>query len=311
MCGGGGGSGGGDEGNMGIDDSVADQSAVSGDTSSVGDDPSGPGDPGVGPGNDPGNDPTGNTSGTTTQVSSVEVDPGYPSVGLSQAAINSAKTDQSQSKDSQSFFASDAVPDAMDFNFANSQSAQNVRDNKKQGSVFRDPQNPFSYAINALSKIGPQNTYNNLNKGQVPSYNTAGQITGTTGQGFGMASGPGSPNPYGPVPGYDVFDTNSPSMGMYGGPTDIGGNEGDGQQIIRRNPSDPVQDDPTDPILSDELASDYLQNPYYLYSGIGNQYQPYGYAQNTLVDLLRTRNMTQPQQRAANLGLFGNPGDFS
>ena len=311
MCGGGGGSGGGDEGNMGIDDSVADQSAVSGDTSSVGDDPSGPGDPGVGPGNDPGNDPTGNTSGTTTQVSSVEVDPGYPSVGLSQAAINSAKTDQSQSKDSQSFFASDAVPDAMDFNFANSQAAQNVRDNKDKGSVFRDPQNPFSYAINDLSKIGPQNTYNNLNKGQVPSYNTAGQITGTTGQGFGMASGPGSPNPYGPVPGYDVFDTNSPSMGMYGGPTDIGGNEGDGQQIIRRNPSDPVQDDPTDPILSDELASDYLQNPYYLYSGINNQYQPYGYAQNTLVDLLRTRNMTQPQQRAANLGLFGNPGDFS
>ena len=271
-----------------------------------------------------GDDPTGNTGGQTDQgisdqssISDTSVDDvgseEDPSVNssLSDAAINSANTDQSQSADSQSYFASNAVPDAMDFNFANSQAAQNVRDNKDQGSVFRDPQNPFSYAINALSKIGPQNTYNNLNKGQVPSYNTAGQITGTTGQGFGMASGPGSPNPYGPVPGYDVFDTNSPSMGMYGGPTDIGGNEGDGQQIIRRNPSDPVQDDPTDPILSDELASDYLQNPYYLYSGIGNQYQPYGYAQNTLVDLLRTRNMTQPQQRAANLGLFGNPGDFS
>jgi len=38
MCGGGGGSAGGDEGNMGIDDSVAAQSAVSGDTSTVGDD---------------------------------------------------------------------------------------------------------------------------------------------------------------------------------------------------------------------------------------------------------------------------------
>ena len=299
MCGGGG---------PGGDDGTADQDETAGfenvtDTSGVSAETSG----GVSSG---GNDPTGNTSGKSSQVSSVEVDPGYPSVGLSQAAINSAKTDRSQSKDSQSFFASDAVPDAMDFNFANSQAAQNVRDNKDKGSVFRDPQNPFSYAINDLSKIGPQNTYNNLNKGQVPSY-TNGMITGTTGQGFGMASGPGSPNPYGSVPGYDVFDTNSPSMGMYGGPTDIGGNEGDGQQIIRRNPSDPVQDDPTDPILSDELASDYLQNPYYLYSGIGNQYQPYGYAQNTLVDLLRTRNMTQPQQRAANLGLFGNPGDFS
>ena len=112
------------------------------------------------------------------------------------------------------------------------------------------------------------------------------------------------------VPGYGGFNATSPSMGMYGGPTDIDGNASDSPQIIRRNPSDPVQDDPTDPILSDELASDYLQNPYYLYSGIGNLYQPYGYAQNTLVDLLRTRNLTQPQQAAANLGLFGNPGDF-
>jgi hypothetical protein len=50
MCGGGGGSGGGDSAGMGMDDSVADQSATSGDTSSVGDDPSGPNDPGVGPG---------------------------------------------------------------------------------------------------------------------------------------------------------------------------------------------------------------------------------------------------------------------
>jgi hypothetical protein len=38
MCGGGGGSGGGDEGNMGIDSSVSDQQATSGNTSSVGDD---------------------------------------------------------------------------------------------------------------------------------------------------------------------------------------------------------------------------------------------------------------------------------
>ena len=94
----------------------------------------------------------------------------------------------------------------------------------------------------------------------------------------------------------------------------MGGDDGgdsNQQTIIRRNPSDPVQDDPTDPVISDELASDYLQNPFYLYSGQNNLYQPYGYAANTLVNLLRTRNMTQPQQAAANLGLFGNPGDFS
>ena len=285
-----------------------------------------------------GDDPTGNTGGQTDQgisdVSSVssnndsdedtsdsfDANMGLSnqeanqamSSALSQAAMTSANTDRSQSKDSQSFFASNTVPDAMDFNFANSQAAQDVRDNKDQGSVFRDPQNPFSSAINSLSKIGPQNTYNNLSMGQVPTYNAQGQITGTTGQGFGMASGPGSPNPYGPVPGYDVFNTNSPSMGMYGGSTDMGDDGGGNEQpIIRRNPSD-LEEFPIAPApISDELASDFMQNPYYLYSGMGNQYQPYGYAQNTLVDLLRTRNMTQPQQRAANLGLFGNPGDFS
>jgi len=63
-------------------------------------------------------------------------------------------------------------------------------------------------------------------------------------------------------------------------------------------------------IPSSELALNYLQNPYYAYSGFGNQYSPYGYANNTLVDLLQTRNLTQPDQ-ADPLGLFGNPTDFS
>lgn len=63
-------------------------------------------------------------------------------------------------------------------------------------------------------------------------------------------------------------------------------------------------------IPSDELAIDYLQNPYYAYSGFGNQYNPYGFAQGTLVDLLQSRGMTQPQQ-ADTLGLFGNPRDFA
>ena len=63
-------------------------------------------------------------------------------------------------------------------------------------------------------------------------------------------------------------------------------------------------------IPSSELALNYLQNPFYAYSGFGNQYSPYGYANNTLVDLLQTRNLTQPGQ-ADTLGLFGNPTDFS
>ena len=63
-------------------------------------------------------------------------------------------------------------------------------------------------------------------------------------------------------------------------------------------------------IPSDELALNYLQNPYYGYSGFGNQYSPYGFANGTLVDLLQTRGMTQPGQ-ADTLGLFGNPRDFT
>ena len=71
-------------------------------------------------------------------------------------------------------------------------------------------------------------------------------------------------------------------------------------------------DDPgtTTPEVIDDLAANYLTNPFYLYSGTGNLYQPYGYAGGTLVDLLQTRGMTQPEQAAANLNLFGNPRDF-
>jgi len=64
------------------------------------------------------------------------------------------------------------------------------------------------------------------------------------------------------------------------------------------------------PEAIDDLAINYLQNPYYQYSGFGNQYNPYGFASGTLVDLLQTRGMTQPEQ-ADTLGLFGNPTDFS
>ena len=109
-----------------------------------------------------------------------------------------------------------------------------------------------------------------------------------------------------------ILDDLSGEIYFFGDKTEIGGNESDPPQIIRRNPNDPVDEIVEErPPLSDDLAVNYLQNPFYLYSGQGNLYQPYGYAANTLVDLLRTRNLTQPQQAAANLGLFGNPGDFS
>jgi len=149
----------------------------------------------------------------------------------------------------------------------------------------------------------------NLRQGGKPSFDAQGNIIGATGYGpafggMGLLSGM-LPD----VTTYTGLNAGNP----YGDPTM--GSDNNEPEIIRRrmsaaNAPIPVEE-PTDPILSDELASDFMQNPYYLYSGINNQYQPYGYAQNTLVDLLRTRNMTQPQQRAANLGLFGNPGDFS
>jgi hypothetical protein len=247
-------------------------------------------------------------SGSRNQESPDEMDQDV-SVGLntisqsnlSQAAIDSARTDRSQSPDSQSFFASNAVPDAMDFNFANSQAAQGLIDRAKQGS-FPNAFTPLGAAINALSKIGPQSTLNNLNRGQVPTF-TGSNITGTTGQGFGMAS------PTGVVPGYDAFSPVTPTTNINTNMNDDGG--GNEQTLIRRNPNDPVDEREEErPPISDDLAVNYLQNPFYLYSGQGNLYQPYGYAGNTLVDLLRTRNLTQPQQAAANLGLFGNPGDF-
>ena len=299
MCGGGG---------PGGDDGTADQDETAGfenvtDTSGVSAETSG----GVSSG---GNDPTGNTSGKSSQVSSVTADPSRsdPDAGLSYSAMASIGNvaNQAQPGDVTGFggqvgTGADVSNYSMDIN-----SLEQARDQAKKGSFpnFAKFSPVIGGLINNLSKNNAQNTISNVNMGYAPTY-SGGQISGTTGYGIGMGS------PTGSVPGYDNFSPTSPSEISFGNRNDIGGNESDSPQIIRRNPSDPVQDDPTDPILSDELASDYLQNPYYLYSGIGNQYQPYGYAQNTLVDLLRTRNMTQPQQRAANLGLFGNPGDFS
>lgn len=87
-----------------------------------------------------------------------------------------------------------------------------------------------------------------------------------------------------------------------------GGDDGDSQPASK--PPATVDPGTTTPEVIDDLAMNYLLNPYYLYSGRGNLYQPYGYAGGTLVDLLQTRGMTQPQQAAPNLNIFGNPRDF-
>ena len=192
--------------------------------------------------------------------------------------------------------------DNTDFNFARSNAAQQLRDNTNLTSGFFP-------AIDAIAGFRPRGILNDLNRGQVPDFqgprDAQGRLTisGTTGQGFGMGS------PDGSVPGYDAFAPVTPTTNV---PMDMGDDGGGSEQtLIRRNPNDPVDEREEErPPVSDDLAVNYLQNPFYLYSGQGNLYQPYGYAGNTLVDLLRTRNLTQPQQAAANLGLFGNPGDF-
>ena len=96
------------------------------------------------------------------------------------------------------------------------------------------------------------------------------------------------------------------NVAMTGG----GGGGSDERAAPPAAPADPADPGTTTPEVIDDLAANYLLNPFYLYSGTGNLYQPYGYAGGTLVDLLQTRGMTQPQQAAPNLNIFGNPRDF-
>jgi len=92
--------------------------------------------------------------------------------------------------------------------------------------------------------------------------------------------------------------------------TTSGGDGFDEFNNIRRRGSDGLPEDTEDaPTVIDDFAVNYLRNPYFAYSGFGNQYNPYGYANSTLVDLLQTRGMTQPSQ-ADTLGLFADPRDF-
>tara|TARA_R100000655_G_scaffold78830_1_gene118222 strand:+ start:234 stop:1064 length:831 start_codon:yes stop_codon:yes gene_type:complete len=91
---------------------------------------------------------------------------------------------------------------------------------------------------------------------------------------------------------------------------DDGGGDNNNENMFRRRTTAEMDTPPVTPPVSDDLALNVLQNPFFLYSGRGNLFQPYGYAPNTLVDLLGTRNLTQPSSAAPNLNLFGNPRDF-
>jgi hypothetical protein len=118
-----------------------------------------------------------------------------PITTLSPTAINSLPISQTNMMQG---------ADNTDFNFAGSNAAQQLRDDTNLTGGFFP-------AIDAIAGFRSQGVLNDLNRGQVPTRNAQGQITGTTGQGFGMASGPGNPNPFGPVPGYEPFSPVTPT----------------------------------------------------------------------------------------------------
>ena len=254
---------------------------------------------------------TGNFGGGNTNVSDPGDSSGFAGDTARDRAITKRQFERQQGELREKAFMG-GVPGNTFFDILDPTPKQQQQFAREQYEIDEQGFDPTQEQIN----VGPGDIFGlqekiaaNLRQGGKPSFDAQGNIIGATGYGpafggMGLLSGM-LPD----VTTYTGLNAGNP----YGDPTM--GSDNNEPEIIRRrmsaaNAPIPVEE-PTDPILSDELASDFMQNPYYLYSGINNQYQPYGYAQNTLVDLLRTRNMTQPQQRAANLGLFGNPGDFS
>ncbi len=145
-----------------------------------------------------------------------------------------------------------------------------------------------------------------------------GTIDPNTGAVTGVQAGPGtlSMNSFGGVVYSGVNDPNyeGPFANLVRGTAGQNGAGGDdngssGQPMNQPPPA--VDPGTTTPEQIDDLAINYLRNPYYLYGGAGNLFQPYGYAPGTMVDLLQTRGMTMPDQAAPNLNLFGNPRDFA
>ena len=145
-----------------------------------------------------------------------------------------------------------------------------------------------------------------------------GTVDPKTGAVTGVRAGPGrlSMNALGGVVYSGMNDPNYTGLfqdlvrGTANNNRGSGDNQQSNNQMAAQQPDAPIDPGTTTPEQIDDLAVNYLQNPYYLYSGQNNLFQPYGYAGGTLVDLLQTRNMQMPGQAAPDLGLFGNPRDF-
>ena len=145
--------------------------------------------------------------------------------------------------------------------------------------------NPIANLARTLRNQQAQNIRQQIVAGGTPFTDDQGMIQGVR-------------TPRGGFVGDQSLNPNLPAVGD------------DNDLNVERQPTgDPQDPGTTTPETIDDLAINYLRNPFYLYSGQGNLYNPYGFAQGTLVDLLRTRGMTQPEQ-ADTLGLFANPRDF-
>ena len=172
------------------------------------------------------------------------------------------------------------------------------------GSLFNtpDPADAQAFNIGQLQRMVEQTG--------------TGTIDPNTGAVTGVQAGPGtlSMNSLGGIVYSGRNDPNyeGPFANLVRGTAgqNMSGGDDDGSSQPASQPPATVDPGTTTPEVIDDLASNYLLNPFYLYSGQGNLYQPYGYAGGTLVDLLQTRGMTQPQQAAPNLNIFGNPRDF-
>ena len=171
------------------------------------------------------------------------------------------------------------------------------------GSLFNtpDPADAQAFNIGQLQRMVEQTG--------------TGTIDPNTGAVTGVQAGPGtlSMNSLGGIVFSGRYDPNYEgpvaNLGRGTAGMNMAGDDDGGSQPASQ-PAAPVDPGTTPSEVIDDLAVNYLRDPFFLYSGQGNLFQPYGYAGGTLVDLLQTRGMTPPQQAAANLNLFGNPRDF-
>jgi len=119
--------------------------------------------------------------------------------------------------------------DFSDFTTADQMTSMSNVNNMAKKGMFPDIPTPLGAVLNNISKIGAQNTINDINMGYTPTY-TGGQVTGTTGFGIGMGS------PTGAVDGYGIFSNTSPSEMSFGDMNNMGGGETEPIKPVTTNP---------------------------------------------------------------------------